>query len=166
MKQKHIKKDILIALGILLVGGIIAFVILHKSTPNGPTLVISAQDAKEAQAQHEYFANWLSSHEPQNKTYDEQKELVDETIITNYAKTHNIVVSDTELQAAYQKAVASVGSEKAYVDKMKAIRGFDKAMILDKLTIDLLKEKIQSKVDMPIAAWLAQKEAGVTIKIQ
>ena len=122
----------------------------------GKVTITPPQD-QEALKQHYIFIKWLSVHEPKATGFDPQIEFTDESIITSYAAKNNISVSDDELQNAYQQALKSVGTEDQYLAKLKEIRGFDKQTILEKMKIDLLKQKVQKATGVPIELWLEEQ---------
>ena len=88
---------------------------------------------------------------------------INNSIVQNYAEKYKITVTEAEIQNRYMQVVAgfnrnnkiTVADDEAFLSKINQMYGIDKNTYLDQLRIDILKEKVQAAVKMPLAKWLA-----------
>ena len=85
---------------------------------------------------------------------DALKDLRDKKRVQNYAKEKNIKVSEKEVDSLYQQRVSTEKSEQDLLSKVKEMYGISKAQFKYVLRDDLLKEKVQESLGIPLAEWL------------
>lgn len=98
--------------------------------------------------------------------------MINDNLIQNYASGNNITVSDTEVENRYQQVIAGFNSREKitetgdtkFLEKIKQMYGTDKNTYLAQVRMDLLKEKVQKAVGMPLVKWLEKEKQ--TAKIQ
>lgn len=90
--------------------------------------------------------------------------LIERSIMEQYAQKEGINVSDDELLDHYNKASSSFGTENLYLAKIAQIYGIDKSQLLYKMRGDILKQKIETKVGLPIESWLKNQKQKTKIE--
>ena len=93
---------------------------------------------------------------------DQLEILIENKIIENYASLHNITVSDSEVSGLYKQKIAKNGEE-ALLNQLNQMYGMGKQDYLEVLRMDLLKEKVQTAVKMPLADWLKIQKENIKI---
>ena len=104
---------------------------------------------------------------------DTLDELVDESLINQYAAKNKITVLDTEVDARYLQVVAGYNrrnkiaetGDSQFLAKIKEMYLETKSDYLQTLREDILKEKVQVSVGMPLATWLKIQKQSAQIKI-
>lgn len=104
----------------------------------------------------------------ENDTLDK---MIDESLITQYAEEHQLAVSDAEIANRYASVVAGFNrqnkltdpSDRAFLDKIKEMYGSNKTDYLKLLKTDILKEKVQASVKMPLSDWLKNQRQTAQI---
>ena len=90
-------------------------------------------------------------------------------MISQYATKHRILVSDSEVDARYLQIVASYnkrnsitgGGDGEFLSKIQEMYKETKSDYLLTVKEDILREKVQASVKMPLAKWLnAQKQSA------
>lgn len=85
---------------------------------------------------------------------DTLKELVDKKKIENYARENNIKVSNDEISTLYKERIKQNKDEDELLKKVNNMYGFTKSDYQDVLRQDILKDKVQEKLGVPLAEWL------------
>lgn len=85
---------------------------------------------------------------------DALKQLKDEKKIEKYASENSIKATEQEIDALYKERVKQNGDEDALLKKVNDLYGFTKKQYLEVLKKDVLREKVQEKIGMPLADWL------------
>lgn len=92
---------------------------------------------------------------------DVMENLTDENLINQYAKKNGIKVTDSEVLRRYDLIVKGynknnniASGDTAFLLKIKEMYGIDKNIYLDQVRGEILKEKVQMKVKIPIKDWL------------
>ncbi len=104
----------------------------------------------------------------QNITND----LINDELISKYAAKHNITVSGSEIDNRYQLNVgvynshnnipdASAGAFLVQIDKLY---GMGKDEYIENLRMDILKEKVQESVGIPLTIWLNEIRKTASIE--
>ncbi len=116
--------------------------------------------------QLDYFANWLYEHQSTSSAIpaDLLDELIEETLTLQFAKEHNLLPSGQEIKEKYQQAVKSIGTEKEYLEKIKTIQGIGKDEVLQKIKLELTKEKIEKFTKIPFDVWIKTEKEKADIK--
>lgn len=104
---------------------------------------------------------------------DVLQNLIDENLINQYGKNHNITVSDSEVLSRYDLVVKNynqnnnitTGKDAQFLAKIKELYGTDKNTYLEQTKNDILKEKVQVAIKMPLANWLTKQKNVSDIQI-
>lgn len=145
----------------------------YKSSVNG--VAIKRQDfQKELDAAKRFFEY---SNEDVSKMSSLEKDvtqkMIDQSLVNQYAKNHNITVSDTEILNRYNLIVKtynkrnniSESGDERFLAKIKELYGTDKNTYLEQVKNDILKEKVQVAVKIPLANWLTKQKNVSDIQI-
>lgn len=167
-------------IGLILILGIAALAFFSWKRGSEVNLVATVnkegikKDAFETKVEEaKTYFNWakqdpsaLSSLEK-----DTMENLIEETLIRNFAKENKITVMEGEISDRFQTVLEgfnrrenATGEEK-FLAKIKEMYGLDKSGYMKQVEMDILKEKVQSKVGMPLASWLAKQKESSDIKI-
>jgi hypothetical protein len=102
---------------------------------------------------------------------DVLQNLIDTALIKQYAQEHNLKVSDSEVLNRYDLVVKGYNrhndiakGDTAFLSKIKEMYGTDKNTYLEHLKNDILKEKVQTAVKMPLKDWLEAQNKTADIK--
>jgi parvulin-like peptidyl-prolyl isomerase len=94
---------------------------------------------------------------------DVLKQLKDEKRIQKYAKENNVKVSQSEVDDLYQERVRQNKSEEELLAKIKQLYGYTKEEYQKVLEYDVLRAKVQTKVNEPLAEWLSKQPDKINI---
>jgi len=116
--------------------------------------------------QLDYFSKWLLENHTTSSAVpnDLVDTLIDETLTLQFAKEHNLLPTQQEVEEKYQKAVASVGTEQEYLAKIQQVQGVGKSNILQRITLEITKEHIEKFTNIPFNVWLAQQKETAKIE--
>ncbi len=100
-------------------------------------------------------------------------EMIDNTLISQYAAKHNIIVYQQELDQRYSDAVRiynshnniTGASDSAFITQINKMYGMDKTEYQENLRMDILKEKVQESVGEPLTKWLMDQKQSTQISI-
>ena len=98
--------------------------------------------------------------------------MINDTLVKNYAQEHTISVTDTEIQNRYVQVVAGYNrnnnvtkrEDEAFLSKIKEMYGTDKETYLTQIQMDILKEKVQAYVKMPLMQWIESQKKSTPIE--
>ena len=82
------------------------------------------------------------------------KQLINQKLIDNYAQDKNITVSENEVDALYKDRITQSQSEEALLLIIRDMYGLNKSDYRNVLRQDILQEKVQASINMPLADWL------------
>ena len=103
----------------------------------------------------EIFYKFNNQTVDQNQVREETlKELKNQQRVEDYAKNKNIKVNDEEVDGLYAERVKLSGSEDELLKKVKDLYGFDKNDYKKVLRQDILQEKVQQVLGIPLTDWL------------
>lgn len=103
----------------------------------------------------EIFYKFNNQTVDQNKVREETlRELKNQQRVEDYAKSKNIKVNDEEVDGLYAERVKLSGSEDELLKKVKDLYGFDKNDYKKVLRQDILQEKVQQVLGIPLTDWL------------
>ena len=133
------------------------------ATVDGVGIKRSLYESELAASRH--FYNW-SGQDP--ATYsslqnDVLEKLIDMQLVENYAREGGIAAGQDEVQERYRQ-IAQRNSEDQLLAQLSEMYGVDKEKYLEKLRQDILKERVQSNVGMPLTEWLAQQRSELKIE--
>ena len=169
------KKVILLIL-ILLVVGIWFFVwylpnLGVAARVNGVAITKAVLDQNVRQAENMY--KWQKQEVPNTGTLRENvlSDLINDTLVSQYASSHNIKVSESEINNRYLLTVGVFNdhnnvpgsSDNAFLARIREMYGIDKNQYLKIIRMDILNEKVQTGVGMPLAIWLTSQRKIVQI---
>jgi hypothetical protein len=103
---------------------------------------------------------------------DVLSKLVDASLINQYAKKNKIIVSDDEIKTRYEQSVTGYNrrnkiagkGDQDFLAKLKEMYGTNKDDYLQTLKEDILREKVQTSVNMPLGKWLEEQEKSADIQ--
>lgn len=127
---------------------------------------IAGETYEARKKQLDYFTKWLSDHQTTSSAVpgDLMDALIEETLTLQFAREHQLLPTTREVEEKYQKAVASVGTEKEYLEKIKKIQGASKEDVILRITLEIAKERIEQFTRLPFNAWLARQKEIVKIE--
>lgn len=119
---------------------------------------VSKSELNDAVAIKETFYRYSGSEYDAEKLRQEAlKQLENQKRIENYANSKNIKVSKSELDDLYKSRTVQQGSEEQLLSKIKAMYGLSKSEYQDVLRQDILSEKVQSSLGVPLSEWLGKQ---------
>lgn len=95
---------------------------------------------------------------------DALERLIEDKLVEDYAKKHNITVSEEEVLALYKQKLANK-TESELLAQLKNMYGMEKSDYLLVLKNDILREKVQAAIKMPLATWLNEQKKTANINI-
>lgn len=173
-------KKIIVVFIILVVVGVVFFKFKDLSDKNKDIVQVNGIRIKQAayDKKLEESTNFFK-YQKQNTSNlitlqkDTIDTLIDESLINQYATKNKISVSESEVNTRYLQAVEGynrrnkikgAGDDK-FLLKIKEMYGAGKSDYLQTLKMDILKEKVQSAVKMPLVRWLEAQRKSADIKI-
>jgi len=107
----------------------------------------------------EIFFKYNNQSVDQNQVREETlKELKNQQRVENYAKNKNIKVTDSEVDKLYEDRIKLSGSEEELLKKVRDLYGFEKADYKKVLRQDILQEKVQQALGIPLTDWLSTQK--------
>ena len=175
-------KKVIIAMVLIGVSLLVGVRISMKKNVDKPKDITSVNNKGISKAEYEKkveeaisFFKWQKQDISQISTLqkDALDRLVDESLISQYAEKNKISVSEGEVNSRYEQAVAGYnrrskiagGGDSAFLSKIKEMYGNVKSDYLLTLKMDILKEKVQAAVKMPLAQWLKTQKESAEIKV-
>jgi len=166
----------LIILVIVLIIGLFYFTKLSGSTNaasvNGENITRQAFNSSLQEAQNMH--NWQKQPAANINTLqrDILNNLIDGALIKQYASSHSITVSDSEVNNRYIITVGSYNnrdnltssSDNAFLARINQMYGIGKNEYLQTIKMDLLKQKVQASVGEPLVLWLTRQKKSADIK--
>jgi len=167
-----------------LVIGVVTFIILLakniSSNPGTQSIAsvnnntISKSVYQKRLAETESFYKWGDQNVKNISSLkgDVLDKLIDEEIIKDYAEKNKITVTANEIENRYKQVVAGYnknnsitgGGDSAFLTKIKDMYGTQKEDYLQQLAYDILRDKVQTAVKMPITKWLESQKKSADIK--
>lgn len=159
MRANLNKKVALSLSGFLIIGGVCLYFIKNTSCKNCVVnengIKITSSELSNAIKSRETFYKFnnqeISADTLKN---DVLKQLKNEKRVQKYAKENNIKATEQEINSLYNERVKQNGNEDALLKKVNDLYGFTKKQYLEVLEKDVLREKVQEKLDIPISDWL------------
>lgn len=128
------------------------------------------------------FNNKISEKEKfyasKNQKFDEEtleKDVLENlkkvAILSFYAEKNNILVSVQEIEKRYEAIVLAYNArnkikekdDSQYLKKIEELYGMDKASYLEVIREDILREKVQNSLKMPLNDWLVSEMKKIEI---
>lgn len=114
----------------------------------------------------EYSKQKISEKTAETAEKDVLEKMIDEKLIENYAKDHKITASQGEISFRYQRVVENFNKgnnykaddDSLFLAKIKEMYGEKKEDYLEIIRMDILKEKVQGAVKIPLANWLTKQK--------
>lgn len=85
--------------------------------------------------------------------------MIEMKIISQYARNNTIMVDQKEIETRFA-ALLGKKSEAEYLATIHEMYGMEKEDYLQKLSEELLKEKVQQHLQKPLAPWLTEMKKG------
>ena len=122
----------------------------------GP-IIVRTSDLELALSKRESFYRYSNqSYDKATLIKDVLTNLKNEERLKKYAKDHNIYVNKDNLDELYKERVKQSGSEDELLHKIKEMYGINKQEYNKVLEMDLLKEKVQQALGVPLTEWLSR----------
>ena len=142
--------------GISLIALLIATaVLLIRNSHRPPVLAVSSVRLQEEIDHKNTF------YRSQNNTIDQQtlrndtiQQLAKDSLVYNYAKAHNISVTQQEIATVFQQRASAAGSEQLFLEKLNSLYGINKQQYLSNIQLDILKDKVQHSLGNSLSSWL------------
>ncbi len=91
--------------------------------------------------------------------------MIDDVLTAQYAAKNWIMVNARDLGRVYRaQAGKTQESENLLLSKIKNMYGMDRDDYLDKLSRDIIRDKVQARVGEPIVRWLENEKARAQIQ--
>lgn len=147
------------ALGILFVTAITTVIILitHKHTSQLTITITNTQLQQEIAHRNTFYKSQHNSVDPQTLRSDVTRQLASDKLVLNYAKAHNITVSDKEVDNVYQQRTAASGSEQQLLDQLTRTYGLTQQQYRSTISLDIMKDKVQAQLGKSINTWLNEE---------
>lgn len=87
--------------------------------------------------------------------HDVLERMIEMKLVSQYARKNKITVSQKEIEDGYRAGLGKK-SEAEYLATIREMYGMEKGDYLQKLSEDLLKEKVQMELKMPLSSWLTE----------
>lgn len=176
-------KQTIIIGSILLVGvAVFFFFVIKQSSPllntekvasvNNTGISKSTYQKKVAETESFYKFGKQNMDNVSSLKGDVLDALIDEQIVRNYAEKKNIAVKTSEVESRYKQVVAGYnknnsitsGGDSAFLAKIHEMYGTEKEDYVQQLAYDILRDKVQTAVKMPLAKWLDIQRKTADIK--
>lgn len=135
------------------------------ATVNGEAIQEVEVDSELQRMKQFYSSQSQNIEEYSTLEKDTIEKLIERKLLTQYAQSQNISVSDDEIEKRYQ-AVLTIKSEPELLNELQNMYGIGKEEYLDVLYLDILKEKVQEKVGKSYATWIAEERAKADVSIE
>lgn len=128
---------------------------------------------KEVEKTEKFFKWAKQDIQPTSLQKDTVEKLINESLISQYAESKNITVSDEEITVRYNKVVSGFNArnkitgekDDKFLSKIKEMYAMNKDDYLKQVEMDILKEKVQADVKMPLVKWLKAEKQKANIVI-
>lgn len=122
---------------------------------NQNSIVITQTEYDQAYQSKQTFYEYSKQKIDENTLKkDVLDQLKAEKKIQKYAAENNITVSQSEIDSLYQERVRQNKSEEELLAKIKLLYGYTKEEYRKMLGYDVLRAKVQLKVNEPLTEWL------------
>lgn len=120
------------------------------------------------------FFEWSNQNlkELPSLSKDVLDKMINESLVAQYAKDHKIKVDDVEVEGRYEGVIKTYNRQKKikgesdteFLAAIKSMYGTEKSDYMAQLREEILEQKVQLAVKMPLAKWLekAKKEGHIT----
>lgn len=169
MRNKY--KKILLTAAILAVAAFIAGTVFNRKINHSSVVALVGNETidkkvyEKRKVQLDYFTKWLSDNQSTSSAIptDLLDKLIEETLTIQFAKENNLLPSSREVAEKYKSAVKSVGLEKEYLEKIKTIQGIGKEDILERIKLELARERVEQLTKLPFNIWIIQEKEKASI---
>lgn len=118
---------------------------------------ILRSDYEKELARSKHFFIWAKQDVSQLTSLENDvlERMIEMKIISQYARKNNIAVDQKEIEARF---TAQLGGkpETEYLAVIKEMYGMEKKDFLQKLSEDIMKEKVQENLQKPLFPWLEE----------
>jgi len=145
----------------LLLGGIVIYKIKVINPRSYITKVagegIRRSDYEKELARTKHFFIWAKQDISKLPSLegDVLERMIEMKIVSQYARKNNIIVDQKEIED-YYRALLGKKSETEHLATIKKMYGMEKSDYLQKLSEEILKEKIQHRLQRPLSPWLEE----------
>ena len=176
------KQNIIIS--VLLIAGVAVFFffVINRSSPllnpdavasvNNSSISKSTYQKRVAETESFYKFGKQNMDNISSLKGDVLSNLIDEQIVRDFAAKNKITVKTSEVEGRYKQVVAGYnknnnitsGGDSAFLAKIKEMYGTKKEDYVQQLAYDILRDKVQRAVKMPLAKWLEAQKKTADIK--
>jgi FKBP-type peptidyl-prolyl cis-trans isomerase (trigger factor) len=123
-----------------------------------PTITLSATKLQdEINHKNTFYHSQHNAVDQQTLRSDTTWQLAGDSLVYTYAKEHNITVTQNEIDSAYHQRVSASGSEQHLLNQLNQLYGTTRQQYRDTISLDILKDKVQSKLGKPLTSWLNEE---------
>jgi hypothetical protein len=126
---------------------------------------IKREDFEKEISKKKHFFNWAKQEiDLSSLEKDVIDTMIDFELVNQYAKEKNITVGEGEVIKRFNQLVQGSGEpEEKLLSKISQMYGMKKTDYLEVLKKDILKEKVQESLGMPLGNWLEEQRKKVSI---
>lgn len=126
---------------------------------------IKREDFEKEMAKRKNFYVWAKQDVSLSSLENDVIEtMIDFELVRQYAQPKSITVSDKDVNKRFNDLVQGSGEpEEKLLNKISQMYGMNKSDYLEVLRKDILKEKVQENLGIPLGDWL--NEQKMTVKI-
>lgn len=154
------RKKKLVAIPLVLTVLIVGFAFINKNPCSGCVysqdgINITGKEYNDLLQARQIFYKYNNKNISEESIKSELiKELVNHKKVVTYALNNNIKVTDPEIESLYQARIQQNSNEEKLLQKVKNMYGYSKTDYKKVLERDILWEKVQSNLDIPLTDWL------------
>jgi len=138
---------------------------------NNKTIPVKAYQKKLAETKTFFSYNKQETENMTSLNKDTLEKMINEQIVQEYAEKNNITVSVDEIERRYLNVVDGynqhnqvTSGDEQFLKKINELYGTNKSDYLIQLKNEILGEKVQIKVKMPLVKWLEEQKSRSDIK--
>jgi len=125
---------------------------------------IKRSDYKKELIRTKHFFAWAKQDISKLPSLEKDilERMIETKIVTQYARKNNIIVDQKEIETRFT-ALLGKKSEPEYLATIKEMYGMKKSDYWQKLSEEILKEKVQKHLQKPLAPWLEEMKKAYTV---
>lgn len=118
---------------------------------------IKRSDYEKELARTKHFFIWAKQDVSKLSSLEKDvlERMIEMKIVSQYARRNNIAVDQKEIETRYN-ALLGKKSETEHLATIKEMYGMEKRDYLQKLSEEILKEKVQKHLQKPLSPWLEE----------
>lgn len=170
------KKTLFIFIAVIAIGAILFFIYKNSGDNHIDSKGIASVNGeliekKELNKEVERMQKFYSSSKQNIENYpslekDMLERLIEQRLIEQYAEKNNLKINEDEVKSYYDNAVQREKSEPNLLEKLSEMYGMGKEEYLEKIRMDILREKVQKNVGKPLSEWLTEEKSKAKIYLE